>query len=174
MFTWQSTSQGIAISKDGKIVLVQTFDPNGNPNLPIPEGKKKEIAQKLIEGMQPVEVLASPHEKALKLREINERYDEAIAALTAGYPKSEIDTWEVQRNEVLAWQANPQATTPWIDTASATRGVPREVYLQRTLAKTLAFSQASAYFTGLRQKYEDQVKQSVTADQLKEVRIVYG
>jgi hypothetical protein len=84
----------------------------------------------------------------------NARYEDAIASLTAGYPPSEIATWERQREEAVAWNADNAAVTPWIDIAAQARGIPRTDYLGRTYAKAVLFAQASAYLTGLRQRYE--------------------
>lgn len=88
----------------------------------------------------------------------NAAYEAAIAALTAGYPPSEIATWERQRAESLAWHLDNAAATPWIDVAALARGIPRADYLARTYAKASQFAQASAYLTGLRQRYETAIK----------------
>lgn len=88
----------------------------------------------------------------------NEAYEAAIASLTAGYPPSEIATWERQRAESLAWYAADTAATPWIDVAAMARGIPRADYLARTYAKVAEFAQASAYLTGLRQRFETEIK----------------
>lgn len=90
----------------------------------------------------------------------NAAYEAAIAELTAGYPPSEIATWERQRAEALAWQADNAAATPWIDVAAAVRGIPRADYLSRTYAKAAQFAQASAYLTGLRQRFETEINES--------------
>jgi hypothetical protein len=87
----------------------------------------------------------------------NARYEGAIASLTAGYPPSEIATWERQREESVAWNADNAAGTPWIDIAAQARGIPRTDYLGRTYAKAVLFAQASAYLTGLRQRYESAI-----------------
>lgn len=97
-----------------------------------------------------------PELNALELN--NAAYEAAIASLTAGYPPSEIATWERQRAEVMAWHLDDTSPTPWIDIAAQARGIPRADYLARTYAKTVLFAQASAYLTGLRQRYETEIK----------------
>lgn len=102
----------------------------------------------------------------------NAAYEAAIAIMTSAYPQAEISTWEVQRQEAAAWQADSGAPTPWIDVAAAVRGVDRVEYLTRTLAKAGAFAQASAWLTGRRQAIEDQIK-ATPLDQLHTIAIDY-
>jgi len=103
----------------------------------------------------------------------NAAYESAFAALTADYPPSEIATWERQRAEALAWDADSSAPTPWIDMAASARGIERTEYLSRTYAKAQAFAQASAYLTGLRQRYDDAIRAAKTPEQLAAIAIDY-
>lgn len=94
-----------------------------------------------------------------KLAANNAAYTEATDALTADYPQLEKDTWPTQNEEASAWVADPSgAATPWIDRAAAERGLDREEYIRRTLIKARQFKVMSAFLTGRRQRYEDQIK----------------
>lgn len=89
----------------------------------------------------------------------NTAYEAATKALTADYPQLEKDTWPTQNEQAAAWVAAPaNAPTPWIDRAAAERGIDREEYLRRTLVKAEQFKILSAFLTGRRQRYEDQIK----------------
>lgn len=89
----------------------------------------------------------------------NAAYEAATRALTADYPQLEKDTWPTQNDEASAWVTDPAgAATPWIDRAAAERGIDREEYIRRTLIKARQFKVMSAFLTGRRQKYEDQIK----------------
>jgi len=89
----------------------------------------------------------------------NAAYNAATMALTADYPQLEKDTWPTQNEEASAWVADPAgAATPWIDRAAAERGIEREEYIRRTLIKARQFKVMSAFLTGRRQRYEDQIK----------------
>lgn len=89
----------------------------------------------------------------------NAAYNAATMALTADYPQLEKDTWPTQNEEASAWAADPAAAaTPWIDRAAAERGIEREEYIRRTLIKARQFKVMSAFLTGRRQRYEDQIK----------------
>lgn len=89
----------------------------------------------------------------------NAAYNAATVALTADYPQLEKDTWPTQNEEASAWVADPvSASTPWIDRAASERGIDREEYIRRTLVKAEQFKILSAFLTGRRQRYEDQIK----------------
>ena len=104
----------------------------------------------------------------------NAAFEQAMDSLTAGYPPSEISSWERQRAEAVAWGANDQALTPWIDIAAQVRGIDRAEYLGRTLAKVQLFAQASAYLVGKRQALDDAIRQAETVAELEAITIDYS
>lgn len=112
--------------------------------------------------MKTAEQLAAETSTALRTSRLSENttaYNEATTALTADYPQLEKDTWPTQNEEATAWAADPvAASTPWIDRAAAERGIDREEYIRRTLVKARQFKVMSAFLTGRRQRYEDQIK----------------
>lgn len=103
----------------------------------------------------------------------NSAYEAAISKMTFDYPPAEITTWERQRAEAVAWGADNSAATPWIDIAASARGLDREEYLARTLAKVNAFAVASAFLTGRRQGIDYQIRAATTAEELAAVVIDY-
>lgn len=112
--------------------------------------------------------------RRMKLTESNNTaYEQAVAKMTTGYPPAEIQTWERQRAEVIAWEADPNAPTPWIDLAASARGLDRGEFLARTLAKVTAFAQASAWLTGHRQGIDDAIRATSTLAALSAIIIDY-
>ncbi|TLX54854.1 hypothetical protein DN824_20440 [Stutzerimonas nosocomialis] len=103
----------------------------------------------------------------------NGRYSTATAALTADYPQLEKDTWPTQDKESRAWVADQSSPTPWIDDAARERGLHREEYLRRTLVKARQFEILSAFLTGRRQRYEDQVKAASSQSELDAIIVDY-
>jgi hypothetical protein len=95
--------------------------------------------------------------KIAKLSEINEKFEAAANMLTVGYPEAEQKTWMDQKIEATSWHANAAAPTPYIDSLAYHRGISREVYLQKTYAKVIAYTAAAQYLVGTRQKYVDMV-----------------
>lgn len=112
-------------------------------------------------------------ERPSRMAANNSAYDAAIALMTSAYPAAEIATWERQRDEAVAWGADRTAPTPWIDIAATARGLDREDYLERTLAKVNAFAVASAFLTGRRQGIDDALRAATTPDELNAVTIDY-
>lgn len=112
--------------------------------------------------------------KALLTQRNNQAYENALSMMTSDYPPSEIQTWERQRAEVLDWHVDNAAATPWIDVAASARGLDRDEYLARTLAKVQAFAAASAWLTGRRQGIDDSIRAALTLDQLRSISISYN
>lgn len=104
--------------------------------------------------------------KKAKLTEISRTAQAAANSLTAGYPEFEKMTWENQSREALAWDADNNVATPYIDSLAEIRGITRVDYLKRVLSKTKAFNVAAQKLVGLKQKYEDQVKAATTPKKL--------
>jgi len=114
-----------------------------------------------------------PVEQSQTMYANNAAFEQAMSALTADYPPSEINSWERQRAEALSWDADPQAPTPWIDVAAQTREVERNVYLARTLAKVNLFADASAFLVGRRQAIDDAIRAATTSAELEAIVIDY-
>jgi len=129
---------------------------------------RKQVAMTKAEISQAAEAI-----RPLKVDENNRVYEEAIGLMTADYPAAEIQTWERQRAEVVAWAADKTVETPWITMAAQVRGINRDEYLARTLAKVTAFAQASAFLTGRRQYLGDLIAAATTAEQLNAITINY-
>jgi len=104
----------------------------------------------------------------------NSAFEQAMSAMTADYPASEISSWERQRAEALAWEADSTAPTPWIDIASQARGLDRVEYLQRTAAKVHQFAAASAFLIGRRQAIDDAIRAAETVEALDAIVIDYS
>lgn len=124
-------------------------------------------------GRWSVTAVAPALDKLAHIAENNAQYEAAISLMTSDYPASEIATWERQRAEAVAWGADSTAQTPWIDIAASARGLDRDKYLARTLAKVNAFAVASACLTGRRQGIDDQIRAATTAEELAAVVIDY-
>ena len=90
--------------------------------------------------------------KADKLAEIDEDFQKTIDGLTAGWPEGEIKTWERQEKEALLLQDNPVAPTPFLVTVASQRGITVAELASRVIRDSVAFSNASAYYVGLRHK----------------------
>lgn len=103
----------------------------------------------------------------------NQRFEAASVALLEGYPPSEVNTWNIQRQEALAWEVDNTVSTPWLDSVASARGIGREDLLSRTLQKVKLFSIASAALVGRRQSIEDRLLSAKKPEDLHAVSITY-
>ena len=84
-------------------------------------------------------------------------YERRMQAIAAGYPPSERESWPVQTSEATALIADPQAATPWIDSAATARGVDRLELANRIVAKDAMYRVISGTLSGVRQRIEDEI-----------------
>ena len=84
-------------------------------------------------------------------------YERRMQAIAAGYPPSERESWPVQTSEAAALIADPQAATPWIDSAAVARGVDRLELANRIVAKDAMYRVFSGTLSGVRQRIEDEI-----------------
>jgi hypothetical protein len=84
-------------------------------------------------------------------------YEQRMNQISSSYPQSERESWPVQTAEARALIASASASTPWIDAASAARGVTRSELATRIVSKDNAYRAVSGAMTGVRQKFEDQI-----------------
>lgn len=71
------------------------------------------------------------------------------------YPEFEQKTWDMQREDVIAYVANPAAATPRLDKIALARGRDRLEHIQATMPKALGFVELSLSAAGARQGMED-------------------
>lgn len=88
---------------------------------------------------------------------INRSYENAVKALTAGYPQNEIDSWAKQEAEARAWLADNSTPTPWIDGAAATRGIPKAKLVLSIISNADALAPIHGSLTGKRKKLRDAI-----------------
>lgn len=112
--------------------------------------------------------------RAWRTAENDRAFERAMQALCQGYPPSEIQSWERQRDEALAWEADSEAPTPWIDIAAQARGLDRGEFLARTLAKVHQFSATSAFLVGRRQAIADAIYAAEKVEDLDALALDYA
>lgn len=101
-------------------------------------------------------------------------YERRMQAIAAGYPPSERESWPVQTSEAYALLADPQASTPWIDAASAARGLDRLELAQRIVAKDAQYRVISGTLSGVRQRIEDQIDAAGDPATLQAIDVTQG
>ncbi len=106
---------------------------------------------------QPPAPAPLPEPKIAALNRVNGAYQAAIAAMTADYPRDEIESWPKQEAEARAWLADPSVATPWMDGAAMSRGISKPQLVARIMDRANRFAAGHGQLTGKRQKLRDQI-----------------
>ncbi|AZS78748.1 hypothetical protein ELS24_10025 [Achromobacter spanius] len=104
--------------------------------------------------------------KVQKIYDIDLAFEQEAAILISGYPSSERLTWPAQQAEALAWKADPAASTPYLDSLAAARGIDAADMRKRTLDQIELFMTASGPMLGKRQRLRDEVNQAKSVEEL--------
>ena len=106
-------------------------------------------------GNAPAPAQSADEAKASALAAINTACENAIAAIQASYPASEVLSWPKQEAEARAYVADPGAATPLLDALAEARGIDKAELSRRVILKADAFAQYSGAVIGKRQGLED-------------------
>lgn len=109
------------------------------------------------------------HARRNKYEAVRERYEQEMQAVRGGYSDSEIASWDKQESEARAFVADNAAATPFIDGLAQARGIAKTELVTRIIAKADAATAATAYFTGTKQKLEDDLAAATTNQDLRDV-----
>lgn len=99
----------------------------------------------------PAERIAAAHAR------VNAAYSAAVNALTAGYPENEIASWPKQEGEARTFLADNAASTPWLDSAAAARGIAKAELVTLIMGSADALAPLHGQLTGKRQKLRDRI-----------------
>lgn len=111
--------------------------------------------------------------KKAKRVEVNSKFETAVNSVTAGYPSSELLTFDKQETEARAYVANNTAPTPMLSALAAARGMALSELVTRVIVKADAFEVAVGNLVGQRQKYEDTLEAALTAEQVDAIVVNY-
>lgn len=116
----------------------------------------------------------APEPRVAAFTALANEYDTRVQALAAGYSQYERESWPVQSLEAAAYVADPQTLTPWLDAASAARGIDKTELAARVLAMDTAYRQIHGALTGHRQKLWDQIAAAQTAEDIAAIDVTVG
>lgn len=104
--------------------------------------------------------------KSLKIAEIEQAADAAIAPITSAYPIAERDTWPIQEAEAVAWTANSTAATPMLNAIATARGQNLTDVAANVLTKAAAFKALAGATFGKRKAKRDLIDAATTPAEL--------
>lgn len=119
-----------------------------------------------------VDRLALTRQKSLG--DLAYQYDARVQALASGYSQYERESWPVQTAEATAYSIDPLTPTPWLDAASAARGIDKAALAARVIAMDAAYRQIHGALTGHRQKLWDQINAAQTTDEIAAIDVTAG
>ena len=89
------------------------------------------------------------------------------------YPDFEKLTFEVQKLDARAWNADNTVITPNVNILALNRGIDREVLLEKISIKATQFEQLSMAIVGQRQRFEDLINKATTIEELDAISISF-
>lgn len=120
------------------------------------------------------DMLELDYNRYVAIQRLNTEADNFVNNATlAQYPEFERQTFEIQKQEALAWAADNSAATPKVDLLAQNRGVDREILLAKILEKVEAFEIIAMTVAGQRQKYEDQIKAMTDTSLMQTLEFVF-
>lgn len=130
---------------------------------------------KIENGVNATTMLAGlENAKKAKLDEINVACEVSMHSLTATYPDTERLTFDQQKAEALAYQADNNAECPMLRPLAEARGIDMDELCSRVLAKAAAFSAAVGLLMGERQRMEDSLDACNTIADVQAITVAYS
>ncbi len=117
---------------------------------------------------QEAEYLAGEFEiaKTRKQRKINDLFNKEIATIKGVVEQGEVDTFDSQKEEALAYQADNTAETPLLSGLATLRGLTVDELAVRVLGHAADYKVAIAQVMGKKHVFEDQLAGAVTLEDL--------
>lgn len=112
--------------------------------------------------------------KALKLIEVNEKFEARLNTLVSKYPSLEISTFSQQKEEAISYLKDKDSSKcPMLSMLAQHRGIELEDLCNRVMNKTNIFAAVSGTLMGQRQKMEDMIDASTSQEELNKIEINY-
>ena len=110
-----------------------------------------------------------PYEKTQKLIEINEAFQNAVNALTAGTTEGERNSWAIQEREAREY---PNKQPVALQILATSRGIALEQLVDKVIQKSNLYQQHYFALQGIRDKAEDTVKSFSDNDSLDKLELL--
>jgi len=134
----------------------------------------RDIPEGLTKAEQETAFRASEFEKAkkAKIQAINDLFKAETATIKSGVMQEEIDTFNTQEREALAFQADTTATVPLLTGLATVRGLTVSELAVRVLGHADAYKGAISQVMGKKHAFEDQVKLAITIEDINAIEII--
>lgn len=112
------------------------------------------------------------HAHTMKLRQINAACDTALNLLKRTYPPGEVESWDKQEREAVAYKADVSTPTPLLTALSESRGVLLSELVERVIAKAETYAMLSGTIIGQRQRLEDELDRAEDAASIAAIDVI--
>ena len=110
--------------------------------------------------------------KVAKIADAAQKFIDSI--ITDVYPEFEKLTFEEQKKEALAWEADNSSLTPYLDLLAGARGIDRVELINKVIVKVNEFQQVCFYIAGQRQAKTEVAKSATTTAELDAIDLSYS
>lgn len=109
--------------------------------------------------------------KKRKLKELVVYIDTFVENMTNSYrtPNAEIQTWNMQFTEALAWSLDPEVNTPTLDIIASSRGIEPNTLKAKALEKALTYQASISYVIGKKQYFEDLIDKADSVSDVNDI-----
>ena len=107
--------------------------------------------------------------KANAQQELVSIFERKAEEIAGRYPWFERDTWLQQEAEALAYQADPNTSTPVLTGIATQRSITVAELAQRVIANTAAWRAVAPELCGQRQAASDQIEAAETEEQVEQI-----
>lgn len=119
-------------------------------------------------------IVTGPTFEELKIElteNINNLFKIETAAIKNGVMQEEIDTFNTQEKEAIAYKLDNDAKVPLITGLASVRGITVDELADRILAHAAAYKDAIAKVMGKKHAFEDLLKSATTIEDLKNIEV---
>ena len=111
--------------------------------------------------------------KLIKQNSVNNAYYNANAQVCYQYTQCEVNTWDSQKEEAIAYQANPSSDTPMIDAIIAESGEDKATFISGVIANVLEYKQYAGNLLGQKRAKESEILAATTEAELDAISVEF-
>ncbi len=100
---------------------------------------------------------------------LNEKFESESVVVRNGYTESAVATFDQQKEEAVSYTSDSSASTPMLDALASTRGIDKDILVERILDKAGLYSSTMGLLLGMSQKIEDMIDVAVDDEDLDEL-----
>jgi len=110
--------------------------------------------------------------KKAKIQAINDLFKVETATIKSGVMQEEVDTFNTQEREALAYQIDSSTIVPLLTELANIRGITVSELALRVIAHAAAYKNAMGQVMGKKHSFEDEIKLATTIEDLYTIEVI--